>query len=136
MDAHRTLLDTNTVFDARLLGYDGPCDPREDGEGLLVTFITDPNVGPIVTLYGPDGEIALLGDAQLRLVAEAIEGARKINAQIAARAAEPEREQAAVDDFISTIRQALSSPASEAVVPVMEALKADVRATKGEGRAA
>lgn len=32
----QTLIDTRKEFDAGLLGYDGPCDPTEVGDGLIL----------------------------------------------------------------------------------------------------
>lgn len=37
-----TLIDTTVRSDARRLGYDGPCHPREDGEGLIVIYRETP----------------------------------------------------------------------------------------------
>ena len=68
MDA--TLLDTRERFDAGLLGYRGPCDPREDAEGLIVTL--DDGLPLSITLLGPEGEITLSGTAEVREVANAL----------------------------------------------------------------
>lgn len=51
----RTLLDSTYACDAGLMGFDGPCDPAEDGDGLIVTRLAD----GWVRLNGPDGEIML-----------------------------------------------------------------------------
>lgn len=53
--ASRTLLDSAHAYDAGVMGFDGPCDPVEDGEGLIVRQTRD---GWFV-LNGPDGEINL-----------------------------------------------------------------------------
>lgn len=72
----RTLLDTTSSYDAGLLGYDAPCDPAEDGEGLKLTVEQHPQVGPIFKLVGPDGEIELYEGAA-RAVIDMIEGLLK-----------------------------------------------------------
>lgn len=51
----RTLLNTAHAYDAGIMGYDRPCDPQEDGEGLILAREKD---GWFV-LIGPDGEISL-----------------------------------------------------------------------------
>lgn len=71
MTAH-TLIDTRHPFDAGLLGYDGPCDPKEDAEGLIVTAETFAGGLRAVTLRGPDGEVELLGEAAIREVAKTL----------------------------------------------------------------
>ena len=71
MTAH-TLIDTRVGFDARLLGYDGPCDPNEDAEGLIVTEETFAGGLRGVTLQGPDGEVEILGEAAIREVAKTL----------------------------------------------------------------
>jgi len=66
----RVLLDSTDRYDAHLMGYDGPRDASEDGEGLSVTL--EIGVGYTeVRLNGPDGEVRLSG-AEIRLVAEAL----------------------------------------------------------------
>lgn len=67
----RTLIDTTTSFDAGWLGYDAPCDPQEDGEGLILTVESHPQHGPIFKLVGPDGTVELF-EGCARAVAEAI----------------------------------------------------------------
>ena len=67
-----TLIDTSNRFDAGLLGYDGPCDPNEDAEGLIVTEQTFAGGLRAVTLRGPDGEVEILGEAAIREVAKTL----------------------------------------------------------------
>jgi transglutaminase-like putative cysteine protease len=50
-----TLIDTREHCYGVLLGYEGPADPQEDGQGLVVTR----DAQGWVTLLGPDGEIRL-----------------------------------------------------------------------------
>lgn len=77
-----TLLDTREKFDAGLLGYDGPCDPREDSEGLIITHETGFPLS--ITLLGPEGEINLSGTAEVREVANALLSALRAAEKVAA----------------------------------------------------
>lgn len=65
----QTLLDTTHPTDAGFCGLDRPA---EDGEGLTVTLADD---WPTVILNGPDGEIRLEGEAEVRQVKRALEQA-------------------------------------------------------------
>lgn len=69
--APSTLLDSREYSDARLMGYDGERDPREDGEGLIVRDTTMFQFREI-TLNGPDGEVRLSGIAEIEQVAQAL----------------------------------------------------------------
>jgi hypothetical protein len=53
------IVTTDCPTTAHLFGYDGPCDYRDDTEGLQVAVEYDRQIGPIFTLNGPDGEIVL-----------------------------------------------------------------------------
>jgi len=70
----QTLIDTRSAYDAGALGYDGPADPAEDGEGLIVEYhpAKDENDIPSMSLIGPNGEVALYGLAEMRAVAKAL----------------------------------------------------------------
>lgn len=60
----------------------------ETSEGLKVTFEAHRDLGPCVTLNGPDGEIQLIGYADIDDVIRALEIAKSRNAVLAARMAE------------------------------------------------
>jgi len=80
MDA--TLLNTADRFDADVLGYESACDPRKDGEGLIVTL--DDGFPLSITLLGPEGEITLSGTAEVREVANALLSALRAAEKVAA----------------------------------------------------
>lgn len=69
----RVLLDTEAWDDAILSGRDGP-ESAEDGMGLKITYSGTGTV-PSVTLNGPDGEIELVGEAEIGLAARALASA-------------------------------------------------------------
>lgn len=84
----RELLNSKNSFDAGVLGYDGPVDPAEDGEGLIVSatpasFATI----PMVSLVGPDGVVELVGRSQIEAVIQALTWALDPVAAARARAA-------------------------------------------------
>ncbi len=65
------LLDTRKEFDAGVCGYDGPRDPRNDSEGLIVGANINGGI-TYVTLIGPDGTVELGGAPEIRAVIEAL----------------------------------------------------------------
>ncbi len=60
----------------------------ETSEGLKVTFEAHRDLGPCVTLNGPDGEISLIGEADIDDLVAALLRAKSRNAVLAARMAE------------------------------------------------
>ena len=55
MAATRTLIDSTARYDAALLGYDAPCDPHEETDGLIVTADAD----DCITILTGTGEVVL-----------------------------------------------------------------------------
>lgn len=76
------LIHTAERFDARLLGYERACNPREDAEGLIVTKDDGPVLS--ITLEGPEGEVTLSGSAEIREVAKSLMAALGVQTQRAA----------------------------------------------------
>ena len=70
------LLDTEDPFDAGITGRDGPESPK-DGLGLRIVFDGTGTI-PSITINGPDGEIELCGLAEIRAVADALNGGLKL----------------------------------------------------------
>lgn len=67
-----TFFDTRDPFDAYGFGLDGARDPAEDAEGLIVTL--DPSHElPTVSINGPNGEIELVGAAQVKQLRAALQ---------------------------------------------------------------
>ena len=58
------LLDTEDRYDAWNTGRDGP-ESYSDGDGLRIAFDGTGTL-PCVTLNGPDGEIELRGESEIR----------------------------------------------------------------------
>ena len=90
------LIDTSDYSQARLLGFDAPCHPVHDGEGLTVAyepaeptrFISTGMTAPSIKLTGPDGEIEIVGEAAIRALARAVTHAADLmNAAALAKAA-------------------------------------------------
>ncbi|MDP1873684.1 hypothetical protein [Phenylobacterium sp.] len=77
-----TLISTTDRFDAGLLGYERACNPREDGEGLIITL--DDGFPLSITLLGPEGEITLSGKAEVREVANTLLSALRAAEKVAA----------------------------------------------------
>ncbi len=72
----RDLIDTREAFYAGRLGYDGPCDPICDGEGLTVSGVAAGlKTLPAITLVGPDGQVELTGRSEIEAVIEALQWA-------------------------------------------------------------
>lgn len=64
----RILLDTREHSDAILCGYDGPRDPNETDEGLILTYYPPTETNPgLVDLQGPEGTVTLLGPEVLQV---------------------------------------------------------------------
>lgn len=81
-NAERTLIDSRERYDASVLGYDGPRDPQEDGEGLIVTArIAGFDTIPTASLQGPDGCIELTGRSEIQAVIDALQVALASPAQ-------------------------------------------------------
>jgi metal-dependent amidase/aminoacylase/carboxypeptidase family protein len=76
------LLDTAIAEDAYACGHDKRVPVRLGG--LMVTAEADRNLGTCVTLNGQDGEISLIGDAEVKEVIRALERALALNARAAA----------------------------------------------------
>ena len=75
MASATTLIDTRLHEDAVLCGYDGPADPSE-GDGLIVTRNTYADGQSLsVSLSGPDGEVVLMGSAEIEQVILALQRA-------------------------------------------------------------
>ncbi len=64
-----TLLDTSRPNDALACGYD-TTPPASDA--LRIVLEQHPQVGPCVYLYGPDGEVSLIGRAEIAEVYRAL----------------------------------------------------------------
>lgn len=79
-----TLLDTGVAEDAYACGHDKRM-PVEMG-GLKITFEADRDLGPCVTLNGQDGEIRLIGEAEIDEVIRALTNAKLRSARVAALA--------------------------------------------------
>lgn len=58
------LLDTEDRYDAWNTGRDGP-ESFQDGEGLRISFDGTGTL-PCITINGPDGEIELRGESEIR----------------------------------------------------------------------
>lgn len=70
------LLDTADPFDAAITGRDGP-ESHTDGQGLKVSFDGTGTI-PSITLNGPDGEIELVGIAEIRAATGALKSGLKL----------------------------------------------------------
>jgi hypothetical protein len=81
----RLLLNSNERFDAVSMGYDAPCDPHEDGRGLIVSAEAHEAFGPRVVLNGPDGEVELVGEAEVKAVIAALTKALGLNIRAVAQ---------------------------------------------------
>lgn len=68
----RELLDSREPYDAGLLGYDGPRDPRDDAEGLILSVERGCIGAPWFYLQTSQGESAPISHAAARIVAEDI----------------------------------------------------------------
>lgn len=82
----QTLLDTSIAADAYACGHDKRV-PVEFG-GLRITFEADVDLGACVMINGSDGEIRLIGDAEVGEVIRALSTALARNAAMATKTAE------------------------------------------------
>jgi hypothetical protein len=69
MQTERELFNTADIFDAGVIGLDGPAEHYEAG-GLRLTMGRD-HLGPYFTLNGPEGEIVLQAP-EAKIIAEMI----------------------------------------------------------------
>lgn len=71
-----TILDTRDHSDAILCGYDGPADPRNDTAGLIIRKATYNSGRSLqITLEGWEGEVSLMGEAEIEQTIKALAGA-------------------------------------------------------------
>lgn len=59
-----TLLNTTNEPDALELGFRAPIAPQDGG--LRMELEPHPTIGPIVTMWGPDGQVELVGKAAIQ----------------------------------------------------------------------
>lgn len=67
----QTLIDTRNKFDAGLLGYDGPCDPDESVDGIIMDWGPWGSV-PDLTIKTSEGRAYMSGWPAIREVAKSL----------------------------------------------------------------